>query len=141
MLVIGGILQIAAFFAESREYSFLPFVISFFFGGAGMVFQVSRYLSPLTHPEFLTDRLQDACANGFIATLSKDSEFKMSMIHAAYGIVPPINYSIKSDVTKQCSKVLEHCLLLSPPHTLLNNPVGRITISSLQLYLFSTSAS
>ena len=28
---------------------------------------------------------QDACANGFIATLSKDSEFKMSMIHAAYG--------------------------------------------------------
>ena len=72
MLVIGGILQIAAFFAESREYSFLPFVISFFFGGAGMVFQVSRYLSPLNHPEFLTDRLQDACANGFIATLSKD---------------------------------------------------------------------
>ena len=41
MLVIGGILQIAAFFAESREYSFLPFVISFFFGGAGMVFQVN----------------------------------------------------------------------------------------------------
>ena len=36
---------------------------------------------------FKPDRFQDACANGFIATLSKDSEYKMSMIHAAYGIV------------------------------------------------------
>jgi fucose permease len=67
MVVIGSLLQISAFFAESRELPFPLFVISFYFGGAGMVFQ-------------------DACANGFIATLSKDSEFKMSMIHAAYGV-------------------------------------------------------
>jgi fucose permease len=67
VLVLGSILQISAFFAESRQYSFLTFVISFFFGGIGMV-------------------LQDACANGFIATLSKDSEHKMAMIHAAYGV-------------------------------------------------------
>ena len=40
MLVIGSLLQISAFFAESRELSFPLFVISFFFGGAGMVFQV-----------------------------------------------------------------------------------------------------
>jgi len=47
--------------------SFPLFVTSFFFGGVGMV-------------------LQDACGNGFIATLSKDSEYKMGMIHAAYGV-------------------------------------------------------
>ena len=28
---------------------------------------------------------QDASANGFIATLQKDSEYKMGFIHAAYG--------------------------------------------------------
>ena len=44
MLVIGSVLQISAFFAESRELPFPFFVISFFFGGAGMVFQVSIYL-------------------------------------------------------------------------------------------------
>jgi hypothetical protein len=41
MLVIGGLMQIFSFFAESRELPFQYFVISFFFGGAGMVFQVS----------------------------------------------------------------------------------------------------
>ena len=83
-------MQILAFFAESREFSFPFFVISFFFGGAGMIFQVGVvmhliYLS--THDEEIFNPIcfQDACANGFIATLSKDSEFKMSMIHAAYG--------------------------------------------------------
>jgi hypothetical protein len=40
MLVIGSLLQISAFFAESRQLPFSLFVISFFFGGTGMVFQV-----------------------------------------------------------------------------------------------------
>ena len=30
---------------------------------------------------------QDASANGFIATLQKDSEYKMGFIHAAYGTI------------------------------------------------------
>lgn len=34
-------MQIFSFFAESREFPFPIFVISFLFGGAGMVFQVS----------------------------------------------------------------------------------------------------
>ena len=33
-------MQIAAFFAESRQLSFPLFVVSFFFGGVGMVLQV-----------------------------------------------------------------------------------------------------
>jgi hypothetical protein len=87
MVVIGGLMQIAAFFAESRELSFPLFVISFFFGGAGMVFQVGLlfFINPTRRGNFSIDSFQDACANGFIATLSKNSEFKMSMIHAAYG--------------------------------------------------------
>ena len=40
MVVLGSILQISAFFVASREFSLLLFVISFFFGGVGMVLQV-----------------------------------------------------------------------------------------------------
>ena len=37
-------MQITAFFVESRELAFPLFVISFFFGGMGMVLQVSCLL-------------------------------------------------------------------------------------------------
>jgi hypothetical protein len=40
MVVLGGIMQTLAFLAESREYSFPLFVLSFFCGGLGMVLQV-----------------------------------------------------------------------------------------------------
>jgi hypothetical protein len=55
MVVIGGLMQIAAFFAESRELSFPLFVISFFFGGAGMVFQVGLllFINPTPTRKFL----------------------------------------------------------------------------------------
>ena len=82
-------MQITAFFVESRELAFPLFVISFFFGGMGMVLQVSClsiYLYLYLYPRNFYRSFQDACANGFIATLSKDSEYKMSIIHAAYGM-------------------------------------------------------
>ena len=50
---------------------------------------------------------QDACANGYIATLSKDSEYKMSMIHAAYGTVIYSPRPRQTDIIHNSFKVLE----------------------------------
>jgi len=65
--VVGPLFQIAAFLVQFLALPFPAFALSFVLGGIGMVFQ-------------------DASANGFIATLQKDSEYKMGFIHAAYGV-------------------------------------------------------
>ncbi|KAF8805637.1 MFS general substrate transporter [Phlegmacium glaucopus] len=67
MLVLGSLFQIAAFSIQFLELSFPIFVLSFGLGGIGIAFQ-------------------DASANGFIAILQNDSEYKMGFIHAAYGL-------------------------------------------------------
>ena len=66
ILVVGPLFQIAAFLVQFLALPFPAFALSFTLGGIGMVFQ-------------------DASANGFIATLQKNSEYKMGFIHAAYG--------------------------------------------------------
>jgi len=67
MLVVGPLFRIAAFLVQSLKLPFPIFALSFGLGGIGKIFQ-------------------DVSANGFIATLQKDSEYKMGFIHAAYGV-------------------------------------------------------
>ena len=86
MLVVGPLFQISAFLVQFLALPFPAFVLSFFLGGIGMVFQVSIiYLYITTNDNIPFNK--DASANGFIATLQKDSEYKMGFIHAAYGNV------------------------------------------------------
>ncbi|KAF8805063.1 hypothetical protein BYT27DRAFT_7193599 [Phlegmacium glaucopus] len=67
MLVLRSLFQIAAFSIQFLELSFPIFVLSFGLCRIGITFQ-------------------DASANGFIAILQNDSEYKMGFIHAAYGL-------------------------------------------------------
>jgi len=68
-------------------------VISFFFGGVGMV-------------------LQEACANGFIAILSKDSEYKMGIVHATY--VAPLSATYFAQTTHWANHYLvSSCLAVA----------------------------
>jgi hypothetical protein len=91
MLAFGPLFQISAFFIQYLGLPFPMFVLAFGLGGIGMVFQVLTSLSmkdfanTITNPFFDFVFLKDASANGFIATLQKDSEYKMGWIHAAYG--------------------------------------------------------
>ncbi|KAJ3505313.1 hypothetical protein NLJ89_g7482 [Agrocybe chaxingu] len=66
MLIFGCFFQTAAFAAQSLALPFPIFVFSFFFGGIGMA-------------------VQDAQANGFVATVKYQAEMKMGFLHAAYG--------------------------------------------------------
>jgi len=90
MLVVGSLFQIAAYCVQFLELSFPLFVLSFFLGGIGMAFQ-------------------DASANGFIATLQNGSEYKMSFIHAAYGVgalAAPLSATYFSQLTNWSSHYL-----------------------------------
>ncbi|KAF4620264.1 hypothetical protein D9613_001062 [Agrocybe pediades] len=66
MIVLGAIFQGISFAAEACAPPFFFFVLTFFVGGLGMA-------------------LQDAQANGFMATVKHDGEIKMGLLQAAYG--------------------------------------------------------
>ena len=93
MLVLGPLFQILAFLLQFLAIPFPAFALSFGLAGIGRVFQVSIcYISIKKKSQAINipfDSFQDACANGFIATLQKDSEYKMGCMHAAYGTLIP----------------------------------------------------
>lgn len=84
MLVFGGSFQIIAYAAQSLRPSWQIFVASFFIGGIGMAMQVS-YSSTLSIYGKTKNKCQDAHANAFIALVKHQNEFKMGLMHAAYG--------------------------------------------------------
>jgi len=98
MLVVGPLFQIAAFLIQYLELPFPLFVLSSALSGIGTVFQ-------------------DASANGFIATLQHDSEYKMGFIHAAYGVgalVAPLSATSFSQSSHwSCHYLISLCLAIS----------------------------
>ena len=89
MLVVGPLFQITPFLIQFLAHPFPIFALSFSISGIGTVFQVGIvYIHKdlqIASNNAPFDSFQDASANGFIATLQRDSEYKMGCIHAAYG--------------------------------------------------------
>ena len=73
------------------RFSLYPFLLV----GSERYFRLVLYISikicKLQVIMFSFDSFQDASANGFIATLQRDSEYKMGCIHAAYGNTYSLN--------------------------------------------------
>ncbi|KAJ3563562.1 hypothetical protein NP233_g8859 [Leucocoprinus birnbaumii] len=65
-IIFGSILQVIAYALQSAAPPFPVFVMAFTINGVGIA-------------------LQDAQANGFVASLKHDAEAKMGVLHAAYG--------------------------------------------------------
>lgn len=65
-IIFGSILQVIAYALQSPAPSFPVFVMAFTINGFGIA-------------------LQDAQANGFVASLQHNAETKMGILHAAYG--------------------------------------------------------
>uniref|UniRef100_A0A8H7XWM1 Major facilitator superfamily (MFS) profile domain-containing protein n=1 Tax=Psilocybe cubensis TaxID=181762 RepID=A0A8H7XWM1_PSICU len=66
-IVFGSICQVVAYSIQSSAPPFPVFVLAYVINGAGLA-------------------LQDAQANGFVATLTQNPESKMGILHAAYGL-------------------------------------------------------
>ncbi|KAF8556039.1 MFS general substrate transporter [Imleria badia] len=66
VMVLGSILQVIGYAIESAALPFPAFVLGYAINGIGMA-------------------LQDAQANGFVASLKDNAEAKMGLLHAAYG--------------------------------------------------------
>ncbi|KAJ7121116.1 major facilitator superfamily domain-containing protein [Mycena epipterygia] len=66
MIVLGSLCQIVAYALQSPAPPFPVFVLSFVINGVGMA-------------------IQDAQANGYIASLKNSPETKMGLLHGAYG--------------------------------------------------------
>ncbi|KAJ7778300.1 MFS general substrate transporter [Mycena metata] len=74
MIFLGSLCQIAAYAMQAPAPPFPVFVLSFVINGVGVA-------------------IQDAQANGYIASLRRNSETKMGLLHGAYGagaLVAPI---------------------------------------------------
>lgn len=67
IIVLGSLFQLSASCIQAAAPPFPAFILGYFLNGFG-------------------GALQDAQANGFVATLSRNAEVKMGVIHAAYGI-------------------------------------------------------
>ncbi|EKM74818.1 hypothetical protein AGABI1DRAFT_132859 [Agaricus bisporus var. burnettii JB137-S8] len=65
-IILGAVLQIIAYTIQSPAPPFPVFVMAYTINGVGIA-------------------LQDAQANGFVASLRNNSETKMGLLHAAYG--------------------------------------------------------
>ncbi|PPQ80104.1 hypothetical protein CVT25_001472 [Psilocybe cyanescens] len=79
----GSILQSVAFINQSLALSFPLFVAAFYVGGIGMA-------------------IQDAQANGYIATVKHNGELKMGFLQASYGfgaLIAPISSTQFSQTT------------------------------------------
>ncbi|KAH7910277.1 MFS general substrate transporter [Hygrophoropsis aurantiaca] len=66
VIVLGSICQVIAYCIEAAAPPFPAFVLGYAINGFGMA-------------------LQDAQANGFVASLTDNAEAKMGLLHAAYG--------------------------------------------------------
>ncbi|PPQ86680.1 LOW QUALITY PROTEIN: hypothetical protein CVT25_006755 [Psilocybe cyanescens] len=66
-IVFGSVCQVIAYSIQSSAPPFPVFVLAYAINGAGLA-------------------LQDAQANGFVATLTDNPESKMGILHAAYGL-------------------------------------------------------
>ncbi|KAF8155522.1 MFS general substrate transporter [Crassisporium funariophilum] len=67
ILVVGSVCQVIAYAIQSSAPPFPVFVLAYVINGAGIA-------------------VQDAQANGFVATLKHNAEAKMGVLHAAYGL-------------------------------------------------------
>ncbi|KAJ7269868.1 major facilitator superfamily domain-containing protein [Mycena rebaudengoi] len=65
-MVLGSVLQIVAFSIQAAAPPFPVFVLAFTINGVGVA-------------------IQDAQANGYVASLASNSETKMGLLHGAYG--------------------------------------------------------
>ncbi|KAI9463115.1 MFS general substrate transporter [Boletus coccyginus] len=66
VIVLGSVLQVVGYTIEAAALPFPAFVLGYAINGIGMA-------------------LQDAQANGFVASLKNNAETKMGILHAAYG--------------------------------------------------------
>ncbi|KAF7319043.1 MFS domain-containing protein [Mycena chlorophos] len=80
---IGALGQVVAYTIQAPAPPFPVFVISFGINGLGNAIQV-RPLCDI-HPQKLKQPLQNAQTNTYVASLGKNSEFYMGLLHASYG--------------------------------------------------------
>jgi fucose permease len=66
-IVFGSLFQVAGYCIQTAAPPFPAFILAYFLNGFGLA-------------------LQDSQANGFVATLSRNAEVKMGVLHASYGL-------------------------------------------------------
>jgi len=80
--ILGALCQVIGYAIQVPGPPFPAFVFAFVINGVGIALQVSgRYFYSTT----TYMGIQDAQANGFVATLKANPEAKMGILHAAYG--------------------------------------------------------